>query len=70
MKDPLYPAHPTPVGCVPGMTYRQWLAGIAMQAFISNPHGEYCDSGFDKLADWSVGAALAVEAALKKEGNE
>jgi hypothetical protein len=40
------------------MTYREWLAGMAMQGYASNP--EAWDKTNEEVACWSVAAADAL----------
>ena len=64
-----FPAFPTAVsssGHIPGMSYRQWLAGLAMQGMLSAGASSFEDSHIQALRE----AAFQVADAIIKESNE
>ena len=49
---------PTPLYGFPGITYRQWLSGHAMQGLLAGPGHHYCDW------EWLAGSASAITDAM------
>lgn len=47
-----------------GMTYRQWLVGMALQGFASTESAR--DTQFNDMAHWAVQAADSALAELEK----
>jgi hypothetical protein len=49
----------------PGMTYRQWLAGMALQGELANPRNKLDEAG--QFAQWALDVADALIAAEEQE---